>query len=489
MTNLELIISVAIIFGIIAMFRNAHAMAQEKITVILSSNIDPDGKVGESPYEMEGREERREPIVDFEDLSDWEAVGYNGCTARLYRSKEELMSGEYTAKVVYQGKTAESYFEIRPKEPIPIDGRFTAVNLWVRGNNWGWYPVPQTTRTDIYILIKDAEGDEHVISLGQVNFDYWFLMHRTVISPTGKGGYYTSRSGETIDFPCEFTGIRVTNCSDEKEAKLFFDSLSFYEIEYKPLKFQTPPEKELWPTTPETITPIPKEDVQNELRVVPEGYLFEAIGGRDKIKWVYEPKTGTLSDLKVSLNGKLFQTNAEGGLVFELGGESVRAGDDGVKLELLEHQLKGESVQSTWHLTKGDESAEYAFSFRVKDKSMQITAVGAGLELSPTGGKATEFRIGHTKGTPNPKLISVPYLTLGGLGPYVVYSDGAFISGLMDWYNSDASELFEAEEINGDEVTYNGGSRYTPRTDGKRNDLRERLIVTVASDFHEVLPN
>ena len=130
MPNLE-----SFVIGTVVIFCNAHAMAQEEISVVPASNIDPEGKVGERPYEMEGREEKRKPLVDFEDLSDWEAAGYNGCTARLYRSKEELMWGEYTAKIVYRGKTADSYFEIRPKKPIPIDGQFTAVNLWARAAN------------------------------------------------------------------------------------------------------------------------------------------------------------------------------------------------------------------------------------------------------------------------------------------------------------------------------------------------------------------
>jgi hypothetical protein len=34
----------------------------------------------------------------------------------------------------------------------------------------------------------------------------------------------------------------------------------------------------------------------------------------------------------------------------------------------------------------------------------------------------------------------------------------------------------------------NGGIRYHPKTDGKRNDLFERIFVTVSPNFEEVLP-
>ena len=38
-------------------------------------------------------------------------------------------------------------------------------------------------------------------------------------------------------------------------------------------------------------------------------------------------------------------------------------------------------------------------------------------------------------------------------------------------------------------ATYNGGSRYLPKTDGRRNDCFERLFLTVSPRFEEVLPN
>jgi hypothetical protein len=64
-----------------------------------------------------------------------------------------------------------------------------------------------------------------------------------------------------------------------------------------------------------------------------------------------------------------------------------------------------------------------------------------------------------------------------------------FLTALVDYYRSNASKLSFVNELGEKGVTYNGGSVYLPKTDGKRNDLFERLFVTVSPRFEEVLPN
>ena len=45
-----------------------------------------------------------------------------------------------------------------------------------------------------------------------------------------------------------------------------------------------------------------------------------------------------------------------------------------------------------------------------------------------------------------------------------------------------------ANQVTEKGVFYNGGSRYLPKTDGRRNDCFERLFLTVSPRFEEVLP-
>ena len=454
------------------------------------SNSDPEGKVGKRPYELDwaGRDEPAHPqLVDFEDLAGWQVVGLRGCVAEAFRSREELLFGSYTAKVVYRGRDAASAFELRPPEPIPVPGRPTAVNLWVRGNNWGWHPKPRTARTHVQVLLEDARGEAFTVNMGTVNFDYWFLMHATMVSPAGQQtGRVRSVEGDgKLDYPLRFTGIRVTSCSDPKPARLFFDALQFYAPTYEPLPdLKLPPSEAPWPTTPETITPVPKEKVRVSLKGAGEGWVFTARGRRDTIRWTYTPRTGSLSDLQVELDGRAFRPCDGGGPVFSLGGAELRPGDPKLKTTLTAIRAEGgDSLVAEWLAEAGGEKVAYRYRLRAVGKSLQVTA-------RVEGTAATAFVIGHTAQTPGAELVRVPYLTLGGIGPHVVHWDGIFLSALLDWYNSDASQLFDRHGRPArDQVVYNGGSRYLPKTDGQRNPLRERLVITVSSDFQEVLPN
>ena len=62
-----------------------------------------------------------------------------------------------------------------------------------------------------------------------------------------------------------------------------------------------------------------------------------------------------------------------------------------------------------------------------------------------------------------------------------------FASVWMDWYRSNASAPFAVDKIDGDKVQLNGGVRYIPKTDGRRNDLYERFFVTFSPVFEETL--
>jgi hypothetical protein len=64
-----------------------------------------------------------------------------------------------------------------------------------------------------------------------------------------------------------------------------------------------------------------------------------------------------------------------------------------------------------------------------------------------------------------------------------------FLFGLVDHCRSNASLLTAVNEVVKEGVRYNGGATYSPKTDGRRNDCFERLVLTVSPRFEEVLPN
>ncbi|MFQ6133438.1 MAG: hypothetical protein ACE5R4_15455, partial [Armatimonadota bacterium] len=472
----------------LALLAAAPALGQEPEAVYPASNQDRgDAEPQPRPYEMDwaGRTEPNHPqLVDFEDLGGWTVACHAGAQAHAYRSKGRQLFGQWTARLVYTGESAASWFRLQPPDPIPIPGEFTAVNLWMWGNNWGWINPPKHARVGLHVVIEDAKGDRYRLYVGNNNCDYWFLQHKTVVSPTGRFlGQPLGGADAELEYPAKFVGIDVTGVTDRTEAELYLDALSFYEMEWKPLEFDPIPEELPWPTTPDTILPTFKQPVRASVARAGDAWLFLAEGPDDAVAYRYTPETGSLGDLRAEAGGQRFQPCAGGGIVFDFGDGPQLAGSEGLPAEPLGQSFEGNTVTARWRATKGDASAEYELRFTLKGKSLVIDA-------SASGGYATEFRIGAARGLREPKLVFVPYLTVSGTGPRVVSSDGVFVLGLMDWYNSDASLLFSDDGYgqNGD-VSCNGGARYLPKTDGKRNDLRERFFLNVSSDFHEVLPN
>jgi hypothetical protein len=57
-----------------------------------------------------------------------------------------------------------------------------------------------------------------------------------------------------------------------------------------------------------------------------------------------------------------------------------------------------------------------------------------------------------------------------------------------DHYRTGSSRLYFMSGVEGDAVTCAGGTRYLPRTDGRRNDCHERIFLTLSPRFEEVLP-
>ena len=57
-----------------------------------------------------------------------------------------------------------------------------------------------------------------------------------------------------------------------------------------------------------------------------------------------------------------------------------------------------------------------------------------------------------------------------------------------DYYRTGSSQLYFVNQVEEDGVTFGGGTRYLPKTDGKRNDCYERLFLTISPQFEEVLP-
>ncbi|NIA16132.1 MAG: hypothetical protein GWP08_18885 [Nitrospiraceae bacterium] len=111
-------------------------------------------------------------------------------------------------------------------------------------------------------------------------------------------------------------------------------------------------------------------------------------------------------------------------------------------------------------------------------------------EVGEAPGIVEEVVLGRAEPVSEPKLFRIPFLNFDYTrGPSLLYADGLFFFTQFDWYVSDASRLSEGRQRSRDDwAQFNGGAVYTPKTNGERNPMRERLFINVSPDVHEVFP-
>ncbi len=460
-------------------------------TVPVVSEIEPWEQVGQQPYELTWtqREQHPDTLVDFEDLAGWTLELFEGARGELRRSREQQMWGQYVAKFLYSGTSERSRVVARPPRPIPILKRFDSIELWGYGNRWSWVSDPTTPAADVSVLILDSRDKEFRIQLTDIRWKQWWLIHRLISEETLA----------QIVWPASFSGIEISKGSNSEPRYFFCDSLVFFEEELKPLEFEAQPKRNLkpyrgqipglntgagslpFPTREETILPTNFEgNYTVDVREV-DGNEFEFLydGGDAKIVWKYAPRTGTLTELTVSVNGgTVFCPMKGGGIRFNDTPEnSVSTG------ELVSARLNGDVVEAT-----------FRHGSRLVDYHLRLWQKSIVLDVWCEGGDATELDFGAVTGIRNPQLITVPYLTYRETNPRVLMSGPKeaplFTSIWFDWYRTNASQAFAYEEpkIETDSAEINGGMRYIPKTDGRRNDLYERIFITSSPTYEETLP-
>ena len=147
---------------------------------------------------------------------------------------------------------------------------------------------------------------------------------------------------------------------------------------------------------------------------------------------------------------------------------------------------QGDAVESRWRLHAGEVTVEVTYVFRLWNKSLVM-------DVLASGGLVAEVRYGRAVGLADPRLVTNPFYPAEGGRPAVMVSgtedQPLFLTGNTDWYRSNGSILWAANSIAANGVVYNGGTRYIPLTNGKRNDCFERFFITVSPRYEEMLPN
>ena len=488
------------IFGITRL-----TLAILSLTVVVGYSQEGE-KVGKRPYEMDwaGRtEEVRTPLVDFENLDGWHVETKNA-VANFERSREEQMYGQYVGKLTYRCEDPSGVVpevDVRPPKPIPFTEKdVDAFSLWIVGNNWGWTTDPTTPRVRVKLLFADLSGKETELPLATVNWKEWFLCYRMIpkelLASFKDGG--------------SFTGIRVVAGTNTEDRTLYFDSLCVFKEERAPLAFSQRPRpgidlfegQPLGVNTGETRLPFPT----NEDTVIPDSsanlvkpafhfygdgcdFVYEGTDGT--LVYDYRPRSGNWSDLSARWNeSEPFRPCVDGG-VTSLVGASGNVESVGTA-ELLKFEATDYGARAVWKLSSETASAQVEYRFQLKGKSLVIDTLAK-------GGNVPEVVFGRVAELGAARVVTSPYYLYDyaqrpGFG-IITTKDAApedastlFASAHIDWYRSGASYLRGRNGVEGKTATLNGGAEYRVKTDGKRNDVYERFILTFSPVFEEVLP-
>lgn len=440
---------------------------------------------GARPYEMVRAERKppHAPLVNFDSLEGWQVESAEGAVANLIGSQRQRVWESPVARLVYRGTSNKSTVVLRPRTPVPIPDAVSATTIWIYGNNWSWAPDPGTPRTTISLLILDKDNAAHTLDLAQVVWKEWWLVHKVL-------------PASLLDKkPLRFAGIRVTGGSNKENRELFFENLVFFKEIFAPLSFKPRPKRGIdpfpgqspgantgpgrlpFPTREETILPDNlTADFSTKLEQAGEGWRFIYKDADTQIEYEIKPSNSFWEPVVVKLNGgTVGKAMAEAGLKFVT---------EPVDARLIQVQSTDNELKASWRTTVNDTEVVIQSTVRLWQKSLVIDCIC-------TGGLATELSYGRIEGVEKPELLLLPYMNYGGHHLNVLMSKGKvpyFASVWLDWYRSNASVPYAVDKIEADKVRLNGGLRYIPKTDGRRNDLYERFFVTFSPIFEETLP-
>ena len=499
----------------ILMLPCAVRAAETSPTIVRAKPIPADEAPSRRPYEMvwANRRPPRTPLVDFDSLDGWTLECSDGAEGELFCSQKQRVWESPVARLVYRGTSAKSAVVLRPPKPVPIlisstgeavsaPSSVAAATVWIYGNNWSWSPDPTTPQVGVGLLIRDRDGKTYVLDIARVGWKEWWLVHKIIPKEI------------LAKAPLQLIGIRIGGCANKDNRELYFEDLCFFEESLKPLSFEGRPKRGIdpfpgqdvganrgwgrlpFPTRKETILP---ENLASSFKSRLESSLVpRGRSGSDDLiadahkalsyRFIYE---GT--DAQLEYGVRPTSNTYWGPVTVKLGGVTIGQALVGAgpvfaselkNLHLTRTTVKGNVLHAVWQGSSGEDKAIIESDMRLWQKSLVVDYICR-------GGFATELSYGRITQVEKPELILLPYLNYGGHHLNILMSHGTkpfFASVWTDWYRSNASTPYAEDKVVGDKVRLNGGVRYLPKTDGKRNDLFERVFITFSPTFEETLP-
>lgn len=450
----------------------------------VAESISPTKLFDHRPYEMiwAERQEEEEPTFNFEGVMGWRVETDEPVDAFLTRSDELQLWDQYVGQLSVSNEIS-GRVRLVPPRPIPIRDHFDSVSMWIFGDHDNAAAPEDSLPVDISARIEDADGTAFTLLLARVNWHGWALAHQKVDADLVAG----------MRYPCALVGIDVEPFGGRIGRTIYFDSLSFYTERLPPLTFETRPRRNLpmypgqdpglrvntnslsFPTRPKTILPpaLSTSFSNSITRAVDGTYIFGYYGEDGTLTYHIDPKRGP-SGIATYWNGGYV------GLLLE-----------GARLR-IPNRSEGEIVVLR---QEGDRlRIEYANGAACDVEMKQKSLVA---DISCRGGTVEALELGRFADLRNPLTYAVPMLGMYPDPPPRVAmmethgdpSETVFGSIWMDWYRSNASEWFGSFSAGSNSLVIQGGARYFPTTEGRRNDFFERVMLTISPRFDEVLPS
>ena len=439
--------------------------------VPVQADQPPDAKPGERPYEVvwSGRAESPRAQVGFDNLAGWTAFAVGDATVSLSASVDHLLWRKRLARLSYGGGKLNTTVTLLPPKPIPIRGRFDAANLWL----YGALRRGKDRPLQVWAQLEDARGRDFAIDLGRVTSTYWGFQH----------GVLDARALAHAKFPMTFTALVIANCKVEGTRHVYLESLAFYRQRRRPARRIRRPRGANFPTSDDGMLPTPPEGVSTRVERLGQGAEFVSLSPRGILRFVVEPGRGCLAGVTARWNdGPGFRPMDGGGLSFDLGQGETRVVPGEAKLTSA--RLRRGRLVARWRLAKRGTRVRWEATYAVRGHTLVV-------DVRCDGGAATGLEVGQLSGLAAPRGIEVPYLMMGAKpGPWVACAGGLFVSVLPDWYHCDCSSIdSQVTPPKDNRIGLVRGTRYGKLTNGRRNDLRDRILVTVSPEFADTLPN
>lgn len=423
----------------------------------------PEGERAERAYEVIWSGRPAPPAqVTFEDLDGWRIQSLGDGATSLSSSRAKLLWHGSVGKLTIPRSDGAIGVAMAPPSPIPLGEGFDAANLWVYGHLHFMHTNAQPI--GVSATVVDSRGTETAIDLGPIRMGYWMLLH----------GNVSEAQRENWVPPLYFKELHMTADRAKDDYTLYLDAIHFYDRKRQPRPHGRP-ESPGFPINDDGFLPTAPPGTAISVEKTADGARFISADANGRLAFDIRPVDGCLAGISGRWHESVvFEPCRGGGVLSSEGGPLAGS--------LVTNWLDGERFVARW---KADDGREWQAAYGLKGRSLIV-------DISAVGGWATGTSFGGIAGLANARGIEIPYLKLTRHGTMtrMAAGNGIFVSVLPDLYHSDYSLVDAPSAIPGaDRVVAFDKTIYRPLTDGRRNNLRDRVLITASADFADTLPN